>query len=254
MRLGPLKMLNTVQHVLQFGQLHFRNLLGRIYFWPGQQGRTAQFGGWCHGPLSFTIYHGLVASFIIMFVLCLSFGRTMIQNVCISSCSHGLICRIRTVKDMKDCLYARFCSALQHLYAWSGIPPCREHSKRIKSTNFSCRVTFLRQSSPLHGRANFVRFKHWQDLPPTSRAEWKWARYIFILDPRFTRRNLHVAHGLAMSRNERRSPRGGGERVCDTPQCGWPSVARLILVTWILQESTATTKRRRLPFEGHKDT
>lgn len=24
----------------------FSNLLGRIYFWPGQQGRTAQFGGW----------------------------------------------------------------------------------------------------------------------------------------------------------------------------------------------------------------
>ncbi len=45
MRLGPLKMLNTAQQVLQFGQLHFCNLLGRIYFWPGQHGRTAQFGG-----------------------------------------------------------------------------------------------------------------------------------------------------------------------------------------------------------------
>lgn len=66
---------------------------------------------------------------------------------------------------------------------------------------------FLVQSSPLHGMASFARFKHWQDLPPftflimlwaepgggrfegfkTLRAEWKWARYIFISDPRFTR-------------------------------------------------------------------
>eukprot|EP00434_Breviolum_minutum_P008590 symbB.v1.2.007578.t1/scaffold386.1/size215569/4 len=41
---------------------------------------------------------------------------------------------------------------------------------------------------------------------------------------RSLRENLHVAHGLAMSGNERRSPRARGERVCDTPQCGWPSV------------------------------
>ena len=82
---------------------------------------------------------------------------------------------IRTVKDMKACSYVRFCSALQHLYAWGGIPPGREHSKRIKSTNFSCRLMFLVQSSPLHGMASFARFKHWQDLPPFTFLIMLWA-------------------------------------------------------------------------------